>query len=72
VIVGGSYIGLEFGQMFRSFGSEVTIVEMAPRLIPKEDEDVSLAIQDIVQKEGVRLRLDANVSAWQHRSITSL
>ena len=58
-IVGGSYIGLEFGQMFRRFGSEVTIIEMASRLIPREDEDISLAIQDIVQKEGVTLRLNA-------------
>ena len=41
VIVGGSYIGLEFGQMFRRFGSEVTVVEMGPRLIGREDEDVS-------------------------------
>ncbi len=47
VIVGGSYIGLEFGQMFRRFGSEVTIIEMGPRLIPREDEDVSAAIRDI-------------------------
>jgi len=59
VIVGGSYIGLEFGQMFRRFGSEVTIVEMAPRLIHREDEDVSLAIHDILQAEGIRLRLNA-------------
>ena len=41
VIVGGSYVGLEFGQMYRRFGSEVTIVEMGPRLIGREDEDVS-------------------------------
>ena len=41
IIVGGSYIGLEFGQMFRRFGSEVTIIEMSPRLIQREDEDVS-------------------------------
>lgn len=59
VIVGGSYIGLEFGQMFRRFGSEVTIVEMAPRLISREDDDVSQCIQEIVQKEGVNLRLNA-------------
>ena len=58
-IVGGSYIGLEFGQMFRRFGSEVTIIEMAPRLIGREDEDVSVAIQDILQKEGVHFRLNA-------------
>ncbi|MBZ5593934.1 MAG: FAD-containing oxidoreductase [Acidobacteriia bacterium] len=59
VIVGGSYIGLEFGQMFRRFGSEVTIVEMAPRLIHREDEDVSAAIQDILEAEGIHLRLNA-------------
>jgi pyruvate/2-oxoglutarate dehydrogenase complex dihydrolipoamide dehydrogenase (E3) component len=66
-IVGGSYIGLEFGQMFRRFGSEVTIIEMAPRLIAREDEDVSLAIQDIVQKEGVSLRLNAKCISLANR-----
>ena len=45
IIVGGSYVGLEFGQMFRRFGSEVTILEMGPRLSQREDEDVSAAIQ---------------------------
>ena len=45
IIVGGSYIGLEFAQMFRRFGSEVTIIEMGPRLIQREDEDVSEAIR---------------------------
>jgi pyruvate/2-oxoglutarate dehydrogenase complex dihydrolipoamide dehydrogenase (E3) component len=44
LILGGSYIGLEFGQMYRRFGSGVTIVELGPRLIPREDEDVSEAI----------------------------
>jgi pyruvate/2-oxoglutarate dehydrogenase complex dihydrolipoamide dehydrogenase (E3) component len=44
VIVGGSYVGLEFGQMFRRFGAQVTIVEMAPRLVQREDEDISAAI----------------------------
>jgi pyruvate/2-oxoglutarate dehydrogenase complex dihydrolipoamide dehydrogenase (E3) component len=62
-IVGGSYIGLEFGQMFRRFGSEVTIVEMAPRLISREDEDVSAAIADIMRHEGVHLRLNAKCIA---------
>jgi pyruvate/2-oxoglutarate dehydrogenase complex dihydrolipoamide dehydrogenase (E3) component len=57
IIVGGSYIGLEFGQMFRRFGSEVTIIETGPRLIPREDEDVSAAILDILQREGVQVRL---------------
>jgi len=59
IIVGGSYIGLEFGQMYRRFGSEVTIIEMAPRLVPHENEDVSAAIKDIVEREGVSIRLDA-------------
>jgi pyruvate/2-oxoglutarate dehydrogenase complex dihydrolipoamide dehydrogenase (E3) component len=59
VIVGGSYVGLEFGQMFRRFGSKVTIVEMAPRLVPREDEDVSAAIAEIMAKEGIELRLNA-------------
>ena len=59
VIVGGSYIGLEFGQMYRRFGSKVTIVEMAPRLISREDEDVSQAVHEIMEAEGVNIRLNA-------------
>jgi pyruvate/2-oxoglutarate dehydrogenase complex dihydrolipoamide dehydrogenase (E3) component len=59
VIVGGSYIGLEFGQMYRRFGSEVTIVEMAPRLIGREDEDVSNAVREILEAEGIHVRLNA-------------
>ena len=59
VIVGGSYIGLEFAQMYRRFGSDVTIIEKGPRLIGREDEDVSLAIAEIVGREGIQLRLNA-------------
>ena len=59
VIVGGSYVGLEFGQMFRRFGSEVTIVEMGARLLPREDEDVSTAILDILRQEQIEVRLNA-------------
>ncbi len=59
VIAGGSYIGLEFGQMFRRFGSRVTIVEMGPRLLAREDPDVSAAIADILTGEGVEVRLNA-------------
>ena len=65
IIVGGSYIGLEFGQMFRRFGSEVTIVEMAPRLIKREDEDISEAVRQILEKEGVRIRLNAKCIAFR-------
>ena len=63
VVIGGSYIGLEFGQMFRRFGSRVTIVEMKPRLIAREDEDVSIAVQEILENEGVDLRLNAKCIA---------
>ena len=59
VIIGGSYVGLEFGQMYRRFGSEVTIVEMAPRLVAREDEDVSAEIMQIVEHEGIKVRLNA-------------
>jgi pyruvate/2-oxoglutarate dehydrogenase complex dihydrolipoamide dehydrogenase (E3) component len=67
IIVGGSYIGLEFGQMFRRFGSEVTIIEMGPRLIKREDEDVSAAIQEIVEGEGIHVRLNAECIGFEKR-----
>jgi len=54
-VIGGSYIGLEFGQIFRRFGSEVTILEMAPRLITREDEDVSRAVAGILEAEGIAI-----------------
>jgi pyruvate/2-oxoglutarate dehydrogenase complex dihydrolipoamide dehydrogenase (E3) component len=59
VIVGGSYVGLEFAQMFRRFGSDVTVVEMGPRLIAREDEEVSTAIHEILTSEGIAVRLNA-------------
>src|SRR6478735_2718655 len=59
VVVGGSYVGLEFGQMYRRFGSEVTIVEMGPRLIGREDEDICEAVREILESEGIRIRPNA-------------
>ena len=59
VIVGGSYVGLEFAQMYRRFGSEVTVVEMGSRLIGREDEDFSEAVREILQGEGIQVRLNA-------------
>ena len=59
VIVGGSYIGLEFGQMFRRFGSQVTIIEKGPRLIARDDEDVSAAVKEILEQEGVNIHLES-------------
>ena len=60
IVVGGSYIGLEFGQMYRRFGSQVTIVEKAPRLIGREDPDVSAAVEQILVQEGIEIRTSAN------------
>jgi pyruvate/2-oxoglutarate dehydrogenase complex dihydrolipoamide dehydrogenase (E3) component len=68
VIVGGSYIGLEFGQMFRRFGSEVTIIEMAPRLVQHEDEDVSAAVLEIVKNEGIQVRLNAKCISFRKQA----
>lgn len=59
VIIGGSYIGLEFAQIYRRFGSDVTVVEMADRLISREDEDVSNAVKEILEQEGVHFELAA-------------
>jgi pyruvate/2-oxoglutarate dehydrogenase complex dihydrolipoamide dehydrogenase (E3) component len=59
VVVGGSYVGLEFAQMYRRFGAEVTVVEKGPRLIAREDEDVSTAIAGILADEGITVRTSA-------------
>ncbi len=59
LVIGGSYIGLEFGQMYRRFGSEVTIVEMGPRLVGREDEDVSAAVAAFLGREGIGVRTGA-------------
>jgi len=65
VIVGGSYIGLEFAQMYRRFGSQVTVIEMSPRLIGREDEDVSEAIRGIFENEGIAVRTNAKCIALE-------
>jgi pyruvate/2-oxoglutarate dehydrogenase complex dihydrolipoamide dehydrogenase (E3) component len=59
IVVGGSYIGLEFAQIFRRFGSEVTVIEKSPRLVYREDEDVSASIKSFLEKEGITVRLNA-------------
>ena len=59
VVVGGSYVGLEFAQAFRRFGADVTVVEMGTRLIGREDEDVSAAVQEIIEAEGIAVRTGA-------------
>ena len=67
VILGGSYVGLEFGQMYRRFGSEVTIVQRNPYLAAREDEDVSQAIREILESEGIRILTDANATEVAER-----
>ena len=59
LVIGGSYVGLEFAQVMRRFGSRVTVVEMGPRVVAREDEDVSLEIQRFLADEGIGLRLHA-------------
>ena len=59
LVVGGSYVGLEFAQMYRRFGSRVTVVEMGPRLVAREDEDVSQAIGEFLEGEGIEVRTGA-------------
>jgi pyruvate/2-oxoglutarate dehydrogenase complex dihydrolipoamide dehydrogenase (E3) component len=62
VILGGSYVGLEFGQMYRRFGSAATIIQRNDRLIPREDEDVSQATREILESEGIRILTHADVT----------
>jgi pyruvate/2-oxoglutarate dehydrogenase complex dihydrolipoamide dehydrogenase (E3) component len=67
IILGGSYVGLEFAQMYRRFGSEVTVIELGPRLISHEDDDVSQAIADFLKDEGVDVRVDSKVIGVEKR-----
>jgi len=60
IIVGGSYIGLEFAQMYRRFGSKVTVIEKFPKLLPREDEDVVAEIRSILEREGVAIHIGAD------------
>jgi pyruvate/2-oxoglutarate dehydrogenase complex dihydrolipoamide dehydrogenase (E3) component len=59
-IIGGSYIGLEFAQMYRRFGADVTVIERGPKLASREDEDISDAIADILRSEGIKIHTDVN------------
>ncbi|WP_435226120.1 mercuric reductase [Streptomyces sp. Tue6028] len=59
IVLGGGYIGLEFGQMFRRFGAEVTVVQTRPRLMPAEDEDVSDEVAAILREDGINVLTSA-------------
>jgi pyruvate/2-oxoglutarate dehydrogenase complex dihydrolipoamide dehydrogenase (E3) component len=67
IVLGGSYIGLEFAQAFRRFGSEVTIIEMMPYFIAREDEDVSTAVQGIMEKEGIKVYTNTRTTRFENR-----
>ena len=67
IIVGGSYVGLEFAQIYRRLGSNVTVVEMGPRLVMREDEDVSEAVREILEAEGINIRLNAKCISLEKR-----
>ena len=59
VVLGGSYIGLEFAQMYRRFGAQVTVIEQGPRLVTREDAEISSAIREILEGEGIAVRTGA-------------
>lgn len=67
VVIGGSYIGLEFAQMYRRFGSRVTIVQRGDRLVGREDPDISDGIKDILENEGIDIRLNAACTGFEKR-----
>ena len=67
LIIGGSYIGLEFGQIYRRFGARVTIIEKAPQIIGREDPDVSQAVRDILTHEGIAVETGADCLAVEKR-----
>jgi pyruvate/2-oxoglutarate dehydrogenase complex dihydrolipoamide dehydrogenase (E3) component len=67
VIIGGSYIALEFAQMYRRFGADVIVIEKGPRLTSREDEDVSAAIKEILENEGIAVELDATAISFRKR-----
>jgi pyruvate/2-oxoglutarate dehydrogenase complex dihydrolipoamide dehydrogenase (E3) component len=67
LIVGGSYVGLEFAQMYRRFGSDVTVIEKEPRLLSHEDLEVAAAIQAALEAEGVQIRLGAECIRLAHQ-----
>jgi len=67
IVVGGGYVGLEFAQMFRRFGSRVSLIEMGPRVTPREDQDISEALQQILQGEGIEIHSEAKCIAFSKK-----
>ncbi|MDW3095013.1 MAG: FAD-containing oxidoreductase [Gammaproteobacteria bacterium] len=65
IIVGGSYIGLEFAQIYKRFGSKVTVIEMSDRVIAREDDDVSTSVQEILEHEGIQIECNAECISFE-------
>jgi len=68
LILGGGYVGLEFGQMFRRFGSRVTIVHRGDRILPREDPDITQELQKVLQSEGIALELNASTTRVENQN----
>jgi pyruvate/2-oxoglutarate dehydrogenase complex dihydrolipoamide dehydrogenase (E3) component len=68
IIVGGSYIGLEFAQIYRRFGSRVTVIQRNQRLIPRDDQDVSNTVKEILESEGIEVHLNATCIAMEKKN----
>jgi pyruvate/2-oxoglutarate dehydrogenase complex dihydrolipoamide dehydrogenase (E3) component len=66
IILGGGYVGLEFGQMFRRFGSKVTIIHNQSQIITREDPEIASGLQKILEAEGVEFQLNARTSRVEH------
>ena len=64
IVVGGSYVGLEFAQMFRHLGSEVTVLQLGPQLLKREEEDVANALENILREENIEVRLNCSVEKF--------
>ncbi|HIC69713.1 MAG TPA: FAD-containing oxidoreductase, partial [Candidatus Latescibacteria bacterium] len=67
IVIGGSYIGLEFAQMYRRFGSQVTVIERGDRLIKRDDDDVSDTVREVLEREGIDVRLNAECVRFARR-----
>ncbi len=66
IVIGAGYVGLEFGQMFRRFGSDVTILQSGPRILTKEDEEIAGELQKALEAEGVRIHLSSRATRVEH------
>jgi pyruvate/2-oxoglutarate dehydrogenase complex dihydrolipoamide dehydrogenase (E3) component len=62
IVLGGGYVGLEFGQMFHRFGSEVTVIQSGPQILPKEDEDITAELRKTLEAEGMRIHVNARAT----------